>query len=150
MIYTDKANMASYYGISHRIDAAFDYIKTGDLLALPSGRNEVRGDEIFINRMSYTTAEEKDTFFEAHEQYIDIHVLLEGHERIGISDGAGMKEMKREPETDFVEYEGATEVYCNMTPGKVLLVFPGEAHKVKIKLKEQNAVEKVVVKVKLD
>lgn len=150
MIYTDKTDLAPYYGISPNMDHAFDYIKTHDLLALPLGRNEVDGDAVFINRMNYNTMEETKAFFEAHEQYVDIHVLLSGKEQIGVTDIAHMAETDRDVNTDFIGYEGKTEAYCHMEPGKVLVAFPRDAHKVKIKVAESELVEKVVIKVKLE
>lgn len=149
MIYIELADAKQCNGMQREIEKALEYLATQDLQKLSLGRNEVEGDDIFINRMSYETMEESESFYEAHVEYIDIHYVLNGCENILVSDVRTMTEVKRELETDFIEYKGQSEVICKMKPGKVLIVFPNDAHMVKVKEQEVTRVEKIVVKVKI-
>lgn len=60
-----------------------------------------------------------------------------------------MEEVSRDVSNDFVKYEGQPESLCSMNEGKVLILYPRDAHKVKVKDTEEMQVEKVVIKVKI-
>ena len=106
-------------------------------------------DRVYINCFEYETLPWEKTFFEAHEEYADIHFLISGEENIGISAPEVLRETERDPKTDFIGYKGEVETLCKMTPEKVLIVFPGEAHMVKVQRCGPVAVQKAVVKVKI-
>jgi len=55
MIYTKRKNLYRYLGQSQALDTAIRYLETADLAALTMGRNEVDGDQVFINRFDYQT-----------------------------------------------------------------------------------------------
>lgn len=148
MIYTDISDLSRYYGISENLDTALRFLQNFDLKALTPGRNDVDGEKVYINRFDYETLPCEETFFEAHEEYADIHLLLSGEENIGVSAPEVLRETERDPETDFIGYEGEVESLCKMTPQKVLIAFPGEAHMVKMQWCGSVKVEKAVVKVK--
>ena len=81
MIHSTLEGSARYEGLHPLFKEAFDYIKTHDLLALESQRIELRGEDLFINRMDAPSQIYQP--LEAHEEHIDIQVLLKGRERIG-------------------------------------------------------------------
>ena len=122
MIYTDMEHLGRYRGITPALDTAIAYLLEHGLEGLTSGRNEVDGENVYINRFAYTTMPEAETAFEAHRLYADIHLLAEGEEYIGITP---------------------------MEPGKVLIAFPEDAHRVKINRGGPCHVEKAVVKVRV-
>ena len=62
---------------------AFDYIKNHDLLNAPLERIELDEDNLFINNVNPECVAKEKQVLEAHKQYLDIHVLLEGQECIG-------------------------------------------------------------------
>lgn len=148
MIYTDFCNLSQYVGISENLDTALRFLQKCDLKTLVHGRNDVDGEKVYINRFDYETLPCEETFFEAHEEYTDIHLLLSGEENIAVSGPDVLRETGRDPETDFIGYEGEIESLCKMTPQKVLIAFPREAHMVKMQRSGPVKVEKVVVKVK--
>lgn len=149
MIYTDLKNLERYVGIGKNLDTAIRYLKEHSLEDLSLGRNEVDGDNVFINRFAYETMEEEKAEFEAHELYGDIHLVLSGEEYIGISDLECMEITSIDKETDSVFCKGKTQNRLYMEPGKVLIAFPEDAHKVKIKTGSSCHVEKMVAKVLL-
>lgn len=55
-----------------------------DLAALPAGELEIEGREIYLNHMIATTKPLYEQRPELHRYYIDIHILLEGSEVIGL------------------------------------------------------------------
>ena len=107
------------------------------------------GDRIFINRFGYETKPAWEASFEAHDQYLDIHLVIAGRERIGIADRASMRETDRDEANDGIALEGAAEQYVSMEPGDVLIAFPEDAHQVKVESGGSCQVQKAVVKVLL-
>ena len=148
MIYTNLEQMERYLGISDALDTALRYLKQADLTTLVKGRNEVDGDNVFINRFDYDTMPEENAMWEGHAQYADIHVVLSGEEKIGVTDAKRLNVTTRDEANDFIGYEGAVETWFTMHPGDLLVVYPEDVHMVKVQLNDQCHVEKAVFKVR--
>ena len=148
MIYTNLEQLERYLGISEALDTAIRYLKKADLTTLVKGRNEVDGDNVFINRFDYNTLPEGDAMWEGHAQYADIHVVLSGEEKIGVTDAARLTATIRDEASDFIGYEGDVETWFTMRPGDILVVYPEDVHMVKVQLKGESHVEKAVFKVR--
>lgn len=149
MIYTKLKNIHRYLGQSAALDTAIRYLQSADLRALSKGRNEIDGDQVFINRFDYQTMTPDEAIWEGHIQYIDIHVLLSGHEKIGVSNVDSLTQTVRKPEEDFVGFEGPVETWFTMTPEDILIVYPEDIHKVKVLDTESTLVEKACFKIKV-
>ena len=150
MIYAEISDLSRYLGIHRNLDTAIHFLEKCDLSTLTAGRNEVDGDNVYINRFGYETMPEEKAFFEAHEKYADIHLIVSGEEKIGVSDPRFLKEFDRNAADDFIGYHGEVDNYSHMTTDKFLIAFPGEAHMVKLQYRDSVRVEKAVVKVKMD
>ena len=149
MIYTKRKNLHRYLGQSPALDTAIRYLLSADLTALKKGRNEVDGDQVFINRFDYQTMTPEEAIWEGHIQYADIHVLLSGHEMIGVSNVDSLKQTVCKREEDFVGFEGPVEAWFPMTTEDILIVYPEDIHKVKIIDSESTLVEKACFKFKV-
>ena len=66
----------------------------------------------------------------AHQAYLDIHVLLEGRERIGwrSTDSCEHPRAAFDVENDFVLYDDAPTSYVDLQPGDFAIVYPEDAH----------------------
>ena len=124
MIYTKRKNLHRYLGQSESMDTAIRHILSADLTKLTKGRNEIDGDQAFINRFDYQTMTPEEAIWEDHIQYGDIHVLLSGQELIGVTNIEDLTETVRKPEEDFVGFEGEVEVWFPMTTEDILIVYP--------------------------
>lgn len=149
MIYTTRKNLVRYLGLSSSLDTAIRHLLSADLSQLHKGRNEIDGDQAFVNRFDYQTMPADQAIWEGHAQYGDIHVLLSGHEKIGVSDAAALKMTVQKPEEDFIGYEGDVPVWLPMTTEDLLIVFPEDAHMVKVIDGEPAFVEKACYKFKV-
>lgn len=149
MIYTKRKNLHRYLGQSESMDTAIRYILSADLTKLHKGRNEIDGEQAFVNRFDYQTMTPEEAIWEGHIQYGDIHVLLSGQERIGVTNIEALKETVRKPEEDFVGFEGPVEVWFPMTTEDILIVFPEDVHMVKVIYEESTLVEKACFKFKV-
>lgn len=149
MIYATMDNLHRYMGINRNLDLALRYITEQDLGGLHNGRNEVAGDEVFINVLEYDTIPEAQGVWEAHARYADVHVLLCGSERIGVSDISRLERTCFKQEEDFIGCEGGVDVWLPMAEDTVLVVFPEDAHMVKIRKDGPCHVRRAVFKVKV-
>lgn len=150
MIYTDMKQLKRYRGLNSHLDTAIAYLEETGIDGLVPGRNEVDGDNVYINRFRYTTMAVEQAAFEAHEVYADIHLLESGRELIGVTPIDALEITGTDRESDNVECSGPVEAMVPMEPGKVLIVFPEDAHMVKIQAGEPVNVEKAVVKVRMN
>ena len=149
MIYTKLKNIERYLGQSESLDTAIRYLLSADLTKLTKGRNEIDGDQAFINRFDYQTMTEEEAIWEGHLQYGDIHVLLSGREMIGVTNVDMLKETVRKTEEDFVGFEGEVQSWFPMTTEDILIVYPEDIHKVKVIHGESTLVEKACFKFKV-
>lgn len=147
MIYTKRCNLHRYLGMSPEMDTAIRYIQTADLRSLVKGRNEIDGNKVFVNRFDYQTMSEAQAIWEGHIQYADIHVLLSGTEKIGVTNVEALAETVRKPEEDFVGFDGDVQSWFPMTTEDILIVFPEDIHMVKVMNGESVLVEKACFKV---
>lgn len=149
MIYTKRKNLHRYLGQSESMDAAIRHILSADLRQLAKGRNEIDGDQTFVNRFDYQTMPQEQAIWEGHIQYGDIHVLLSGQEKIGVTNVEMLTETLRKPEEDFVGFEGEVQSWLPMTTEDILIVYPEDIHKVKVIHGESTLVEKACYKFKV-
>ncbi|WP_336787715.1 YhcH/YjgK/YiaL family protein [Paenibacillus sp. MMO-177] len=115
---------------------------------LPEGRVELRGDLLYINFMSFDTKSQEEQAAEKHEQYLDIHYLIEGAERIGWSPlEAGMIPSQPYNEADdFALYAPqADEQLLSLKPGMYAVFFPDDIHRPG--MGDGSPIKKAVVKI---
>lgn len=149
MIYAKKKDLARYLGINHNLDTLIHYILEQDYSRFVLGKNGIDGDLAFANRFEYDTIPEDDGFFEGHRAYGDVHVMVSGEEKIGISNTAGLAVSGGDEASDFIKYEGTVECWCPMTTEDILVAFPEDAHMVKIQNGTASRVQKICFKFKV-
>jgi len=153
MIVGKLCDLYRYKGIAKNIDTAIDWILNTDLLALPKGKIVVDGANVYANRDTYVARPLEECFFENHENYIDIQIVLKGKEVIGythISNPTLVKTVEYNAEKDVTKYnydpKGA--VFFTVEEG-FALVYTEDVHLAKCKA-DDEIVEKLVVKVKIE
>lgn len=149
MIYTKRKYIERYLGRSNDLDTAIRHLLRTDLRQLHKGRNEVDGDRVFINRFDYQTMPTEQAIWEGHAVYADMHVLLSGHEKIGVTNVEALTVITEKPEEDFIGFEGDVEVWLPMTTEDILIVYPEDVHRVKVIDGESTLVEKACYKIKV-
>ena len=148
MIYTKRKHLNRYLGLSPELDTSIRFLQTADLRSLVKGRNEIDGDNVFVNRFDYQTMPQEQAIWEGHIQYADIHVLLSGNEKIGVTNVNLLTETVRKPEEDFVGFTGEVMSWFPMTTEDILIVYPEDIHMVKVMDGDSVTVEKACFKVK--
>lgn len=149
MILSKTCNALDYTGIHHNLDVALNHITDEFLLSLGPARVNIADNDVYCTKFTYETVADEDSFFEAHKKYLDIHLMLEGSEQIEIAPPQELEQFRSEPENDFYAYHGNAHYRLTLVPGDFLVVFPSDAHKLKMKVGNQEIVSKAVFKVKI-
>ena len=83
MILDTLDNLEKYASLNPLFPKAIEFVKNCDLAALPLGRNEIMGDEIFANVMEAQPRTKEEVPVEVHRKYIDIQIPISGDEVMG-------------------------------------------------------------------
>ena len=67
------------------LEGAFEYLARTDLSALPLGRTDIEGDDVYVMISEAETRSPEQVKFEAHRRYIDIQLVVRGQEAIGVT-----------------------------------------------------------------
>ena len=72
------------------LERVFEYLARTDLAALPLGRTDIEGDDVYVLLSEADTKPPEQVQFEAHRRYIDIQLVVRGQESIGVTPLAGL------------------------------------------------------------
>lgn len=139
------------------------YCKKGDALykaivyardfdcSLPDGVHEVEGRDIFAKVVSYETSPAEGLKFEFHKHYTDVQVILEGAERMDVSQEQYLEPLGAYQKKDDVTMLNAPETYSSLavTPGMFAVFFPQDVHRPNCSLNSKTQNRKVCMKVKI-
>ncbi|MCI9555269.1 MAG: DUF386 family protein [Oscillibacter sp.] len=148
MIYAKQKDAPAYRGIHPNLDLALERITPEFLASVGSERVDIV-DGVYATRFTYETVPAEESFFEAHKKYLDIHIMVEGREGVEIAPPEALAEFDRVEANDFYAYRGEGDYKLILSPGDFLVVFPGDAHRIKMQLDGPKTVSKVVFKVKI-
>lgn len=148
MVLSDLAHSERIELLHPLFPKAFAYVKSNDLLHAPLGRIEVDGNRLYINNINPECVEASQQVLEAHRQYIDIHILLNGEEVIGWKslDEVTHESKPYDAESDCALYKEPASTYVHLHPGQFLIVWPEDAHAPVI---GSGKIRKLIVKVRL-
>ncbi|MBW7477191.1 YhcH/YjgK/YiaL family protein [Paenibacillus oenotherae] len=112
------------------------------------GRVEFDGDKLYASIMEFDVKSLTEQVAEKHEQYIDVHYLIEGEETIGWSslqeDSTAVKPY--DSEQDYALYEpSADELLIRLKPGMFAVFFPHDIHRPG--MGEPARIKKAVIKI---
>lgn len=148
MIVSNLQNSQRVESLHPLFKTLFDYVKSHDLLHAELGRIEIKGDDLFINNVNPEGVAAEKQVLELHRAYIDVHILLEGKERIGWKAIEDLEtEIKPyEEEGDCALYSGVPTTFVDLLPGQFAIVYPEDPHAPVI---GEGKIRKLIAKVKL-
>ncbi len=148
MILAKIKDAAQYRGICVYLDRALERFES-DLPGLTPGHVEIDGNNLYLNCFDYESLPESETMYEAHDHMGDIHICLKGEEKVYIAETTRLREVSRNREGDVFMLEGDADQVVILREGDFLVVFPGDAHRIKMQVNGPCAVRKAVYKFKL-
>ena len=149
MIYAKNSDALTYRGIHPNLDMALERITKEFLSSVGEERVEIKGSDVYATRFTYETIPAEESFFEAHKNNLEIHLMLEGSERVEIAPPETLTEFDRVEANDFYAYRGEGQYRLVLSPGDFLVVFPNDAHKIKMHVNGPETVTKAVFKVRI-
>lgn len=145
MIFDRMERLGQYRGLNANLDRLIDYVAACDVAALAPGRNEVDGDNCWLNNNVAELAPTNDVF-ERHLEYIDLQIPLDEGEIITVSPVEVLKWPPLDKETLFTKGPAGTPL--DLAPGTFAIFFPGDAHNCGLSKAGQAKVRKLVGKAK--
>jgi YhcH/YjgK/YiaL family protein len=130
MILDTISSAERYTALHRRFGRAFRFLANTDLEALPDGRTDIDGDQMFVLLNRKDGRGRDGARLEAHRRYIDIQYTIRGEEEIGWTplatcvgaDGAF------DTEKDIVFFDDVPSAWLRVPRGTFAIFFPGDAH----------------------
>jgi len=147
MIYDLISNTFLYKGISKNMDEALEFLN-GNIENLELGKIIINGEKLFVNVITTETKLPENSFFEYHKKYIDIHFMIEGEEKIFISNKNTLEiSTEYSDKDDYALLKGKKEIELLIKKGRFCIVFPDDSHMPLIMNVEKKTIKKGIIKV---
>ena len=147
MIFGNINHEKTYSNLDKDLLTCFEYAKNNELVNFEKGSYEIDGKDIFVNIVEYDTCEKEDRFWEAHKKYIDIHLMLDGIERIDLNFIENLNQKQYEEENDFLPLNGEANSHVELSKGDFLVCYPEDAHMTALKVNGKKYIKKAIFKV---
>ena len=146
MILDSLKSFERYITLHERFGKVYEFIKSHDLHTLEEGRHIIEDDNIWCS-VSMSEAREEAPL-EAHDSFIDIHVILDGTEIMGFRDrakclGVGVN---YDEAADTAIMKESPEAFISYSDDNFVICFPQDCH---APLMGTGTVRKAVFKVRL-
>ena len=146
-------NIGEYAGLGANFAKACEFIAKGDFGSLKPGRNDIDGDNVFVNCVDAQYVAQADRPNEIHRRYFDIHVPITGDEVDGyIYDEANAKANAAGfvEKDDYVLFRNPKMRKVNVAKGEFAIFYPPYgAHAPNKTDGASRAHRKLVVKVRI-
>jgi YhcH/YjgK/YiaL family protein len=152
MIVDHVSNLGKYVFVHPLIKIIIEYIREHDLIALPSGKTEIMGSDLYVLRETYASKKASDCIFEGHLIYGDLQLVLSGFESIGYHYKGEHDYQISSPylaEKDIEKYQIDTYTQVLLQTGMFAIVLPDDLHMPKLMHETSEIIEKIVFKFKL-
>ena len=149
MVFGNVRDLENYSFLEENVIKAFYYTQSNDLQSLEKGRYEIDGDDMFVNIVEYETTSPENRFWEAHREYLDLHLMLWGTEQIDVNFIRNMDQKEYVEKDDFLPLTGKPNSKVILNPYDFLLLYPSDAHRTAIAVKEPVMIKKAIFKIKI-
>ncbi len=149
MIFGNVQNLKEYFFLEDGVFECFRYAKEHELNEYGRGCYEIEGKRLFVNIVEYETVDAKERFWEAHREYLDIHLMLDGAEQIDMNFIQNMDVKKYVEKDDFLQMEGEKNGSVVLREGDFLICYPSDAHRTAVVADGQEKIRKAIFKVRI-
>ena len=145
----NKVEFAKQYQANKMLwDKAFTYLRETDFANLKPGRYAIDGENLFAIVSEGFTKDLDKTMWEAHKNYQDIHFVISGKEKIGITPVASASISQEYDSTKDIAFYTSKGKYYLSDTNNFFIVFTQDAHRPGVKAEGSDTVKKVVIKIK--
>lgn len=149
MIFGNINNLEEFSYLEKQIMECFAYAKSHDLASYEKGSHEIDGDRLFVNIVEYTTTTPEERFWEAHKNYLDVHVMIHGTEQIDLNFIRNMDVKEFVEKDDFLPMEGEKNSSVILRDGDFLICYPGDGHRTAVAVDGLEQIKKAIFKVRI-
>lgn len=149
MIFGNIRQMEEYPFLEEAVKECFAYIWEHDLNSYEKGSHPIDGERLFVNIVEYTTTTAENRFWEAHRDYLDVHVMLRGEERIDVNFIGNMQCGEYGKKDDFLPMEGEKNGFVILRPGDFLICYPSDGHRTAVAPGKPETIKKAIFKVRI-
>ena len=150
MIFDKVCEYKTYLGISEKLDLALEMMAEKDFSDIGPGKYDVC-DGVYFMIFDMEPHPYFSDKWEAHHNYLDIHIPLTGAEIVGVRHVSDVKEcVEYNPETDmeFFSSDSDKELYP-VHAGEFLICFPNDVHIPDVVIPGYEHIKKLVIKVRV-
>lgn len=148
MIFGNLINIESYDYLPELVKDALIHAKNNEVINFESGIHEIKGENLFLNRVNYITKNKEERFWEGHKKYIDVHVVFSGRERINLNFKENLEFKEYFKDDDFADFNGTENSSVILEEGDFLICYPDDIHMTcLIADNEPSEVKKAIYKV---
>lgn len=146
MILDSLDQFHKYVGLNPYFATAMDVLNRPDLDQLPVGRFEVDGERVYAVIAQGPGRKPGEGHLETHDDYIDIHYVLNGTDLIGWKSRKDLSRPRAvtDPRQDVRFWDDEPEAWTQLSPGMFAIHFPEDAH---LPMVSYGDIHKVIVKV---
>ncbi|MCI7814204.1 MAG: YhcH/YjgK/YiaL family protein [Lachnospiraceae bacterium] len=149
MIFGNVKNLDEYPFLEEQIRECFTYAKEHVLVEYEKGSHEIDGERLFVNIVEYETVKAEERFWEAHRNYLDIHLMLDGTEQIDLNFIQNMELKEFVPKDDFLPMDGEKNSSVILRNGDFLICYPSDGHRTAVAAGESQKIKKAIFKVRI-
>ena len=129
------------------IKKCFEYAASNNLLDFEKGSYKIDGNNLFVNIVEYETIDVENRFWEAHKNYLDLHLMLDGKEQIDVNFIGNMEEKEFVEKDDFLPLEGDKNGHVILEKDDFLICYPNDAHRTAVKVNNPKKIKKAIFKI---
>ncbi|MGF0033495.1 YhcH/YjgK/YiaL family protein [Bariatricus sp. SGI.154] len=149
MIFGNVQNLEEYPFLEEQVKECFEYAKEHDLAGYEKGSHEIDGDRLFVNIVEYETVAAEERFWEAHKNYLDVHLMLHGTEQIDLNFIQNMDVKEFVPKDDFLPMDGEKNSSVILRDGDFLICYPSDGHRTAVAVNGSEKIKKAIFKVRI-
>ena len=147
MIFGNRKNLQEYNYLEENIKKCFEYAASNNLLDFEKGSYKIDGNNLFVNIVEYETIDVENRFWEAHKNYLDLHLMLDGKEQIDVNFIGNMEEKEFVEKDDFLPLEGDKNGHVILEKDDFLICYPNDAHRTAVKVNNPKKIKKAIFKI---
>lgn len=124
MIY-DRLENAKCYHFPEKFDRVFKFIE--EYKGMPVGAYDL-GDGVVVQVQKNTLSPREGRMAENHRRYIDLHCMVTGVERVGVSLATDARTARPYNEAGDIEFFETEVDQIPLRPGQFLVLYPQDLH----------------------
>lgn len=147
MITDNLTHLDNYIKLLPDIALIKDFLNSYSFKDLPVGKT-VLNERVDVIKINYITKSYEERFCEVHEKKIDMHVIFQGQEQIGIQDRIYSEILDYVEEHDYSEAKAELKLF-KLKANDFMILYPHEVHATAIMVESPEQVDKLVFKITL-